>query len=164
DRFSMEPRAPDRAMITALFSIPRCFPAIWPARSRARPRIFIASTSRVSSRDRPGICSNSPRLYESTRLSTFSIAARRASEIFLFEFLQPAVPLRGDRRLERHAQVLRQDRGEEGRPRPELLATLLDVGRREVPDVDLAQDERDRLAGELALLVREQERARDVVV
>src|SRR2546430_810463 len=84
--------------------------------------------------------------------------------VFLLEFLEPDVPLRGDRRLERHAQVLRQDRGEEGLPRPELLAAFLDVRRREIPDVDLGQDERDLLAGELAILVREQERPRDVVV
>src|SRR5437879_13626521 len=62
--------------------------------------------------------------------------------VFLLELLQPDVPLRGDRRLERHAQVLRQDRGEEGLPRPELLAAFLDVRRREVADVDLVQTER----------------------
>src|SRR5256886_15322030 len=84
--------------------------------------------------------------------------------VFFLEFLQPDVPFRGNRGLERHAQVLRQDRGEEGLPRPELLAAFLDVRWREMPDVDLGQDERDLLAGELAILVREQERPRDVVV
>src|SRR5438093_970141 len=84
ERFSIEPRAPERAMITALFSIPRCLPATCPARSRARPRIFIASTSSVSSRDRPGICSSSPRLYDSTRSSTFSMAVFKESAICFF--------------------------------------------------------------------------------
>src|SRR2546425_310971 len=84
--------------------------------------------------------------------------------VFLFELLQPDVALRRNRGLERHAEVLRQDRGEQGLPGPELLAAPLDVRRRKVPHVDLAQDERDLLPSELALLVRQEERARDVIV
>src|SRR5947209_3733683 len=74
--------------------------------------------------------------------------------VFLFQFLQADVPFRRNRRFERHAQVLRKDRGEQRLPGPELLAALLDIRRREVANVDLAQDICDLLPGELALLVR----------
>src|SRR2546429_6241 len=74
--------------------------------------------------------------------------------VFLLQLFQADVPFRRNRRFERHAQVLRKDRGEQRLPGPELLAALLDIRRREVANVDLAQDICDLLPGELALLVR----------
>src|SRR6266704_1253884 len=84
--------------------------------------------------------------------------------VFLLQFLQPDVAFRRDRRLERHAQIFREDRGEQGLAGPELLPPSLDVGGRKVADVDLSQDVRDLLPRELALLVRQEERPGDVVV
>src|SRR3989441_1335156 len=84
--------------------------------------------------------------------------------VFLLQLLQADVAFRRDRGLERHAEVLRQDRGEQRFAGPELLPAFLDVRLRKVPHVDLGEDERDLLPGELALLVGQEERAGDVIV
>src|SRR3989304_3311622 len=146
---SMEPRAPDRAMITALFSIPRCFPAIWPAWSRARPSTFIASTSRVSSRDRPGICSSSPRLYASPSPPPLSRAGLLEGPAGHLPELAPLV------RLDEPLDLL--DSGFQ-HIRDLLLCLLGDVlvvdSRREATDHDCADGELRRLVDELPSIVR----------
>ncbi len=59
-RFSIEPRAPDWAMMTAGLSSEKCSSAMSPAASRAFPSACMMRISRVSSTVRPGRLSRSP--------------------------------------------------------------------------------------------------------